>query len=65
MRRNEPLRTLGTRVRKAEMPDPAEIRALCLEIQESWSAREKQSRAGAMDGRNRRWTVPEVHCVVE
>jgi hypothetical protein len=53
------------RLRQSELPDPAAIRALCLEIQESWSAREKQLRAGASDGRNRRWTVPEVHCVIE
>jgi hypothetical protein len=48
-----------------ELPDPAEIRAICLEIQETWSARETLARAGATDGRNKRWTVPEVRCVVE
>jgi hypothetical protein len=41
------------------MPNPAEIRAACLEIQGGWSAREKAVRAGVFAS-SRRWTVPEV-----
>ncbi len=43
-------------------PTPAEIRAICWEIQSEWSERERQRRAGLIVGEEEYepWTVPVV-----
>ena len=47
----------------AYLPTPAEIRAECLEIQATWSERERAIRAGRMSVEDQtmpHWTPPRV-----